>query len=232
VNATVIYQPRLGLPAQPNPMNVPFPNTGKENFTSPFPLHVVMPAFPLEGMAGGTVVMQAALEADGTVRSIQVLSGPPSLLESAVASLKTWQFYVPDKLDAASRTAVVVAYFQSPEFGTSMSDNPAEILAEATLTRGTSPGVPVGAHGNLAAGTSNLSFRYADSHWVIPYSLITNIRYSVIPDSEDHLMTITYSGVDSEQTIFFRVKGDAGLSAASVVSSRSGRVIDFGKVIS
>jgi hypothetical protein len=230
VNATVIFQPRLGVPGQPNELSVPVPSVEKENIRSPFPIHIVMPAFPLNGMFGGTVVIQAGLEVDGAVRYVQVLSGPPSLMESAVASIQKWRFYVPQKSGLVAPSAVVVVYFQSPEFGTSTRDNPPETsTAEATLIRGTAPGVPVGAQGDLTTGPNGLVFHHGDSHYPIPYSLITNVGYIALPGSEDHLFTITYSGVDAEQIISFRVTGDAGLSAASVVSSQSRRPIDFSR---
>jgi hypothetical protein len=230
VNATVIYQPKLGVPDSPSPMNVPLPSTTDENLKSPFPIHIVMPAFPVNGMFGGTVVMQAGLEDDGAVRYVQVLSGPPELLKSSVASIQKWRFYVPREIEPLSRSAVVVLYFQAPEFGTSITDNPPEAsTAAATLIRGTPPVAPVGAQGELTAGPDALVFQYGNSHWLIPYPSITNIGYSSSPTSEDHLLTVTYSGVEGEQTATFRVAGDAGLSAAAVVSSRSGRTIDFGK---
>jgi len=232
VNATVIFQPELGLPGRPNAMDVPFPTVETENIRAPFPIHIVMPAFPLTGMFGGTVVIQAGLEGDGAVRYVQVLSGPPSLLESAVASIQKWQFYVPQQSESVAPSAVVVVYFQSPEFGASTRDNPPDTsTAEATLIRGTAPGVPVGAQGDLTTGPNGLVFHHGDSHYPIPYSLITNVGYISLPSSEDHLFTITYSGVDAEQIISFRVAGDAGLSAASVVPAQSRRPIDFGKPI-
>jgi len=230
VNATVIYQPKLGVPDSPNSMDVPLPTASDENLKSPFPIHVVMPAFPLNGMFGGTVVMQAGLETDGAVRYVHVLSGPPSLLESAVASIQKWRFHVPREIEPLSRSAVVVLYFQSPEFGTSTTDNPPEIAAaDAALIRGTPPVAPVGQQGELTAGPDALVFQYGNSHWLIPYPSITNIGYSSIPASEDHVFTVTYSGVEGEQTATFRVTGDAGLPNAAVVSSRAARAIDFGK---
>jgi TonB family protein len=58
----------------------------------------VYPEFARQRGIGGTVVIQATIEANGAVGATKVLSGPQSLRESAVHALRQWK-YEPGRVD-------------------------------------------------------------------------------------------------------------------------------------
>jgi len=227
VNVTFLYKPKPGLPDLPLQMDLPLPDSPRP-LASPYPTRILIPAFPNRGLYGGTVVLQAGIDLNGCVKYVGVISGPETLLESAVSAMRKWRFHVPDGLEPASRTAIVAVDFQTPEFGIPRTDDfPGESREQAVLVSGTAPSVPVGEQGILEAGNPDgLDFRYGDSHWLVPYSLITGIDYNESAQDQQ-LLTIAYSGAEGEQIIIFRLPRQLSLSSAAVASSRSRVPIDF-----
>lgn len=58
-------------------------------------LHKVTPVYPpeaKEAKISGVVVLHAIIGRDGTVQSLQVKSGPPELVQSAIDSVKQWTY--------------------------------------------------------------------------------------------------------------------------------------------
>jgi hypothetical protein len=224
VDATFVYKPKLKVPDSDSVFDVAVPPA---DLKSAFPTRVVVPGFPRDSVSGGTVVMQAVLDAGGIARSVRVVSGPPSLLDNAVSALRAWQFHVPDALAPASRSAVVAMYFQAPEFAVAPENVSSKLVVAATLDAGIGEGVPsAGTSGNLAAGDPlGLSFEYGDSRWLLPYSTITSIEYAGSRDDR-RVLTISYEGGTGLAAVAFQVPV-SGLSTASILSARSGKPIEF-----
>jgi TonB family protein len=64
-------------------------------------IHQVAPLYPAQARQAhiqGTVVLQVVIGKDGTVQSVQVLRGPPMLIQAAVDAVKQWR-YKPYTLD-------------------------------------------------------------------------------------------------------------------------------------
>jgi protein TonB len=58
-------------------------------------VHYVEPMYPLlarQGRIEGVVMLHAIIAEDGTVRSLQALSGPPLLIQSAVEAVRQWRY--------------------------------------------------------------------------------------------------------------------------------------------
>jgi TonB family protein len=58
-------------------------------------LHKVPPEYPAEALAAkisGTVVFHAILATDGSVKDVQVVSGPPQLVDAATNAVKQWTY--------------------------------------------------------------------------------------------------------------------------------------------
>ena len=58
-------------------------------------LHKVPPEYPAEALAAkisGTVVFHAILATDGSVKDVQVVSGPPQLVDAATNAVKQWKY--------------------------------------------------------------------------------------------------------------------------------------------
>ncbi len=58
-------------------------------------VHVVRPVYPLEAKAqgiSGTVKLRAIVDKAGMVRSVEVVSGEPVLVEAAVEAVRQWQY--------------------------------------------------------------------------------------------------------------------------------------------
>ena len=64
-------------------------------------IHRVEPVYPPTALAQnieGTVTLYAVIDADGTVKSLKSLDGPPSLIPAALAAVRQWR-YSPSLLD-------------------------------------------------------------------------------------------------------------------------------------
>lgn len=64
-------------------------------------IHRVEPVYPPSALAQnieGTVTLYAVIDADGTVKSLKSLDGPPSLIPAALAAVRQWR-YSPSLLD-------------------------------------------------------------------------------------------------------------------------------------
>jgi len=85
----VIAQPAAGLPAPPTATKAP------RLISSVLPVY---PDFARQRGIDGTVVIQATVEANGTIGTTKVLSGPQSLREAALHALRQWK-YEPGKID-------------------------------------------------------------------------------------------------------------------------------------
>jgi TonB family protein len=226
VNATFLFKPQLELPDSASVLSIP-PPAALDRLASPFPLTVVVPGYPMNGMSGGPVTMQAGILPDGTVRDIRVLREATALTAAAVAALRAWRFFVPPQLDADSRTAVVTIYFQAPRLNTAAPNPASTPPPPAVLESATSVTVPVGRTGNLEVGDPiGLNFVDADSNWVLPYASISAIKYIAGP-AQSRLM-ITFSGARNEDTVTFTLAGGDALSTASILSARTGKPIEFG----
>lgn len=83
----------------------------------------VNPVYPADAKAAhveGTVRFTALLGKDGTVKDLQLVSGPPMLVESAMAAVKQW-VYQPTLLNGEAvevRTQIVVNFRLDPAAGT------------------------------------------------------------------------------------------------------------------
>jgi protein TonB len=65
------------------------------------PLMRAVPAYPYEAQqqkVEGTVKLRAVVGTDGTVRSVDPVSGPEALIEAAMTAVREWRF-APTKLD-------------------------------------------------------------------------------------------------------------------------------------
>ena len=90
---------------------------------------VEYPESAIEKGVQGTVVVEATLDADGTVSDARVLSGPPELRKAALQSVLQWHF----TRDAAGSTRQVGIAFQLPAGGdtTKLSADRREQRAQA-----------------------------------------------------------------------------------------------------
>ncbi len=92
VNNMPVAQPKIA----------PAPPKAKVSVISPVVLvHQVPPQYPLQArVAGihGTVVLQAVIAKNGSVKSVHVLNGNPLLTQAALDAVKQWQ-YKPSTLD-------------------------------------------------------------------------------------------------------------------------------------
>jgi protein TonB len=52
----------------------------------------VYPALAREAGVSGHVILSATLGKDGTVQQVQILSGPPLLIQSAMDAVKQWVY--------------------------------------------------------------------------------------------------------------------------------------------
>jgi len=58
-------------------------------------IHRVEPVYPPSALAQnieGTVTLYAVIDADGTVKSLKSLDGPPSLIPAALAAVRQWRY--------------------------------------------------------------------------------------------------------------------------------------------
>src|SRR5262245_51475770 len=107
VNATFLVKPQLSFTAPAAVLDVPLPDSYPK-LQSPFPVRIVDPSYPIDGLISGAVVTQLDLDTAGRVHQVRVIQGSPRLTEAAVDAVRHWMFFVPPGLDALSRTAIVV----------------------------------------------------------------------------------------------------------------------------
>jgi TonB family protein len=96
----VISQPAAGLPAPAPPVST---NKPPRLISSVLPVY---PDFARQRGIEGNVVIQATIEANGTVGATKILSGPQSLRQSALHALRQWK-YEPAKIDGQNASADV-----------------------------------------------------------------------------------------------------------------------------
>ena len=61
-------------------------------FDPPTVISAAEAIYPLTSVASGTVVLEVALDDAGTITSVRVVRGIPSLTESAKRSIRQWKF--------------------------------------------------------------------------------------------------------------------------------------------
>ncbi len=91
VNNMPVAQPKIATPPPEKP----------KVLTPVILVHEVPPEYPLQARVSGihgTVVLQAVIAKNGTVKSVHALSGPPLLIESALEAVRQWH-YKPSTLD-------------------------------------------------------------------------------------------------------------------------------------
>jgi TonB family protein len=224
MNATFLYKPKKGLPDSTSVISVPLPDS-QTQLTSPFPVRVIAPGYPTEGLSGGAVVMQAGIGADGRVQDVRVLNEVTGLTSAAVNAVRDWQFYIPKGVEAQSRSAVVTIHFQAPRLNARGANTPAA-PAQAALVSGNSETAPIGRKGVLeAGGLAGLAFTYDGSQWTLPFGLIRGIEFAEGASQTD--LTIRFSGGRDEETVTFRLEDDRALAAASILSARTRQTIQF-----
>jgi hypothetical protein len=224
-SAVFIYQPRRELANSPFTFDLPLPQA-PDKLQAPYPVRIVNPGYPVDALFGGTVVMQLNVSAEGGVNQVNVVNSSSVLTGAAVGAVRGWRFYVPAGLDEFSRTAIVTVSFDAPQFGT---------LGPATEGIGTGRAELMNATGDLPSGTmgvlattdpDDLIFTAGEFHWTIPYAMVSRIEYIDSATSQDFL-TITFTVDSMGEYITFRLEEDAALSAASILSSRTKKPIDF-----
>ena len=83
------------------------------------PLSRTPPAYPFEAKqqrVEGIVKLHAVVGRDGTIQSVDPVSGPPPLVEAAMGAVREWRF-APTKLDGRSISVQddVTVFFRLPE---------------------------------------------------------------------------------------------------------------------
>jgi TonB family protein len=225
VNAIFLYKPQSNLPDSRFTLNLPPPET---ELQSPFPIKVVDPGFPLNGVSGGEVVLQVGLDSTGSVSNINVIQSAPTLTEAAVAAVHEWKFQIPSAADELSRTAVIVMYFDAPTTNAGEVGPTEPKEDQAIFVAGDAAPIPAGTSGTLLTGDpQSLTFRYGDSHWTLPYLWISQIQYADnLPEGDLVILTVSEPG-QKPGTVTFRLTRKMALSAASSLSARSGTPVDF-----
>ena len=225
VTATFLVKPKLDFTAPASVLDVALPDSYPK-LQSPFPVRIVDPSYPIDGLISGAVVTQLNLDTAGRVRQARVIQGPPRLTEAAVDALRHWIFYVPPGLDALSRTAVVVVHFKAPIYVLTTEPRPDRPAEKASLVSGDAVGAPIGTEGTLAAETpEGLVFGYGSSHWLVPYPLITRVEY--VSSADQTFLIIKFSGLRNDEAVTFRLSSRLALTTVSNLSARTGKPIDF-----
>jgi TonB family protein len=81
-------------------------------FDPPAVIRAAEAVYPLQSVVSGTVVLEAALDDQGTITNVRVVRGIPSLTESAERSIRQWKFrpaYLNGK-PVASKMAVAFSF--------------------------------------------------------------------------------------------------------------------------
>jgi TonB family protein len=87
-------------PQQPATQNSAVPDSStslrlKENVANSYLLYQVSPLYPLiakNAHISGTVVLDCIISTDGTVESLDYISGPPLLLKAAMDAVRQWRY--------------------------------------------------------------------------------------------------------------------------------------------
>ncbi|MDQ2899575.1 MAG: energy transducer TonB [Acidobacteriota bacterium] len=90
VNAPV--KPPVAEPSKPKPVQAIRVASGVQGAKL---IHEVKPAYPPLARAArisGTVRIRAVIGKDGTIRDLQLISGPPLLVEAALNAVKQWVY--------------------------------------------------------------------------------------------------------------------------------------------
>jgi TonB family protein len=93
-------------------------NQGTPHYEPPTVVSATEAAYPITSVMSGTVVLEAALDDRGSITSVRVVHGIPSLTEEAVRTLRQWKFQ-PARLNShpiASKVPVGFV-FVPPSFG-------------------------------------------------------------------------------------------------------------------
>jgi protein TonB len=74
------------------------------------PLHF---AYPDDVHARGVVALTAAVDSDGAVRSVRIVSGNRALAAAAVRAVRHWRYrpYLKDGQPVATETNIVISFF-------------------------------------------------------------------------------------------------------------------------
>jgi TonB family protein len=109
--AVFVYRAETELPNSPHCLSVPVNDFG-DNPGSPMPTTLVVPEYPLDSVAEGTVVLQLTIDSSGRTANAEVVTGVYSLTEAAIDAVSQWSFCPADKEGA--RVAVAVINFRRP----------------------------------------------------------------------------------------------------------------------
>ena len=109
--AIFLYRAETDLPNSPHSFPVPVNNFG-DNPGSPLPTNLVVPEYPIDSVAEGTVVLQLTVDSSGRTANAQVITGVYSLTEAALDAVAQWTFCPAEKEGA--RVAVAVVTFRRP----------------------------------------------------------------------------------------------------------------------
>lgn len=223
INATFLYRPQTTLPDSKLTFDIPLPGEYRR-LQSPFAIQITVPGYPADALYGDTVVLQLGITATGSVAQIRVIQDAPGLTNATIAAVRYWKFYVPPKLQEFSRTAVVVVQFATPKLGIPASLQ--QKSDQAALVSGAGVAAQIGAEGTLLTDDPDyVIFSYGESHWTLPYPMIRQIECAETHDG--YLLTIMFAGAGSTESVTFRLEEHAALSAASTISVRSSKAIQF-----
>jgi hypothetical protein len=114
VNAVFVYKPKLTLPDLPSTFYVPGLDRS-QRLRSPYPLRIVEPGYPVDGINGGAVVVQVRTDNEGVPQQVGVVTESPGLTDVTVSAVRNWRFTVPPDTGPGSRTAIVSIYFGTPQ---------------------------------------------------------------------------------------------------------------------
>ncbi len=203
VNATFLYRAQTLLPDSNLTFDIPLPDSYR-HLQSPFAIQITVPGYPAGALNGDTVVLQLGITAAGIAGEIRVIQDAPGLTEATIAAVRQWKFYVPPKLREFSRTAVVVIQFSTPELG--IPAYTPHLGDEAALVSGAGVAARTGTEGTLLTDNPEyLIFRYGDSHWTLPYSMIRQIECAGTTH-DPYLLSITFAGPGSVESVTFRLE--------------------------
>jgi protein TonB len=96
-------------PKSPQRIRVPEEVSRKLLISTVFPKY---PALARQARIQGTVVLDANISKDGTVETLQVISGHPLLVQAALDSVKQWRYksYMLNGKPVAVNTQIIVVF--------------------------------------------------------------------------------------------------------------------------
>jgi TonB family protein len=109
--AVFMYRAETDLPNSPHRFEVPVNDFG-DNPGAPMPTNLVVPEYPIDSVAEGTVVLQLTIDSNGRTANAQVVTDVFSLTEAAMDAVSQWKFCPAEKVGA--RVAVAVITFRRP----------------------------------------------------------------------------------------------------------------------